>query len=258
MANNTLGASKDNINVQGDVGEETTYVDFGGEDTYTVLSLVGNVTITDNDATTINLPTGLSMDDALFLSNGVQFTINGFTLTMLGAPENFSYVFGGTPLDSGAGTPKTFAETASSFGATIPATGEAPVPATIVGEISADGNVVSSSVGDVTDVSADIGTLTTAESLNASGGAFNFMDNATVLNNVIISNFTSDDTIKVSNATATDYFFSNEGADVNISYNNAGTMNMITLTGVVDETDIIDGTQASFESAIGFDAFIVT
>lgn len=109
---------------------------------------------------------------------------------------------------------------------------------------------------EVTNIDIDTGTLESAVSFDADNGAFNFMDDASILNNVTISNFTSDDSISISNASVEDYFFSNDGSDVNISYNNSGTTNMMTLTGVVTNDDLIYD-QASFEAAVGFDAFAV-
>lgn len=137
MAN--LGSGNDNINID---GATASFIDFGGSDTYTVLnSLSGDVTLTDNQASTINLPTGLTISDALFLSDGVQFTVNGNTVTLIGNPSLFTFIFGGTPLDPTAGTPQTFAETAVAFGTTIPASGAVPNSATNTGEINDDGSV---------------------------------------------------------------------------------------------------------------------
>ncbi|MGM0654274.1 MAG: hypothetical protein ACQETR_02985 [Thermodesulfobacteriota bacterium] len=109
---------------------------------------------------------------------------------------------------------------------------------------------------EVTSVDIDTGTLETPASFDADDGAYNFIDDASVLNNVEISNFTSDDSIAISNATVEDYAFSNDGSDVNISYNNSGTINMITLIGVVTSDDLIYD-QDTFEAAVGFDAFAV-
>jgi len=107
-----------------------------------------------------------------------------------------------------------------------------------------------------TEESADIGTATVAGTLDAVSDSFKFTDDATVLNNVVIDNFTANDVIEVTNALETDYSFSNNGADVTMSFNNAGTLNQIVLSGVVSATDLVYD-QASFEAAIGFDAFTV-
>lgn len=144
MAN--LGTGNDNINIDGATSE---FVDFGGTDTYTILSsLSGDVTITDNQASTFNLPGGLTITDAAFLADGVQFTINGFTLTLIGNPSLFTFVFGGTPLDPTDGTPQTFEETAVAFGTTVPAAGEPANTATTTGEINGDGTVGTGTIPD--------------------------------------------------------------------------------------------------------------
>jgi hypothetical protein len=109
---------------------------------------------------------------------------------------------------------------------------------------------------EVTNVDIDTGTLETPISFDADGGPYNFIDDASVLNHVEISNFTSDDSISISNATVEDYSFSNDGSDVNISYNNSGTVNMLTLIGIVTSDDLIYD-QDSFEAVVGFNAFVV-
>lgn len=159
MAN--LGSGNDNINID---GATSSFVDFGGADTYTILSsLSGDVTITDNQASTINLPAGLTISDALFLADGVQFTINGHTVTLLGNPALYTFVFGGTPLDPTDGTPLSFADTAAAFGTTVPAPGEAPNAATSTGEVNGDGTVgaddglVGLSIADASVVEGDAG-----------------------------------------------------------------------------------------------------
>ena len=120
----TLGPQNDNLNID---GAETSFVDFGGNDTYTILpNLSADVTITDNQASTINLPEGIEIADARFSANGVQFTVNGFTVTFIGDPASFSFVFGGTPINPAAGVAKTFADTAAAFGTSIPAPGSPP------------------------------------------------------------------------------------------------------------------------------------
>lgn len=159
MAN--LGSGNDNINID---GATSSFVDFGGADTYTILSsLSGDVTITDNQASTINLPVGLTISDALFLSDGVQFTIGGNTVTLIGNPALYTFVFGGTPLDPTAGTPLSFEDTAVAFGTTVPAPGEAPNAATSTGDVNDDGTVgaddglVGLSIADASVVEGDTG-----------------------------------------------------------------------------------------------------
>ncbi|HKK99986.1 MAG TPA: DUF4214 domain-containing protein [Desulfotignum sp.] len=108
--------------------------------------------------------------------------------------------------------------------------------------------------GTKTPVSVDAGTLETPVVLDAAGDAFNFTDDADILTNVRINNFTSDDSISITNAQESDYSFSNDGTDMHIIFNNQGTVNTISLTGVVSSEDLVYD-QASFTAAMGFDAF---
>lgn len=69
--------------------------------------------------------------------------------------------------------------------------------------------------------------------------AYNFTDNVTAKGNVRITNFGADDIITISGGTSAaatqalyDSNISSSGADVQISYNNGGTLNLITLVGV--------------------------
>lgn len=133
----SLGPEANNVNVDG----STDFTDFGGVDTYTVLStLSDDVTITDNSGAVINLPEGLTVSDVAVLSNGLQFKVGEHTVQFLGAPEDFTYVFAGTPLDPAAGTSRTFEEAAEAFGTTVPEDGE-PANTADGGSIDADGSV---------------------------------------------------------------------------------------------------------------------
>lgn len=141
----TLGRENNNVNID---GGETSFIDFGGVDTYTILpSLFANVTITDNQESRINLPAGIDVSAARFASNGVEFTINGFTVTFIGNPSLFSFVFGGTPLNPALGTSKSFAETAAAFGTTVPNEGDPINPATVTGPVSEQGTVGAEQTG---------------------------------------------------------------------------------------------------------------
>ena len=134
-----LGSDRNNINID---GADTSFIDFGGNDTYTIIpSLFADVTITDNQASRIILPAGMDVSAANFSSNGVQFVVNGFTVTFIGNPALFSFVFGGTPIDPSVGTAKTFAQTAAAFGTTVPAPGAGTNAATQTGPIGLAGNV---------------------------------------------------------------------------------------------------------------------
>jgi hypothetical protein len=106
------------------------------------------------------------------------------------------------------------------------------------------------------EASADIGTGASPATLDAVGEDFLFTDDADIENFVSISNFDDGDSIQVTNAEVGDYNFSNDGVDVDITYNNtdAGVLNEMTLVGVVDSISLVYD-EASFETAIGFDAF---
>jgi len=112
--------------------------------------------------------------------------------------------------------------------------------------------------GDAQTISLDIGTFdgSEAEVVDAADGAFIFTDDASVESHVEITNFTTDDTIQISNLPAGDtYQFVANGNDVDITYNynDEGTMNYIKLVGVGDVNDVY-GDEAGFEAAIGFNA----
>jgi hypothetical protein len=105
-------------------------------------------------------------------------------------------------------------------------------------------------------VDIDTAAFPTQTDFDASGDAYNFLDDASISNYAVIENFSADDTISFVNADVGDYAFSNEGEDVTLSYNynDEGTMNVIMLTGVVSSDDLVYDL-ASFTDAVGFDAF---
>ena len=105
-------------------------------------------------------------------------------------------------------------------------------------------------------LSADQGTAAAAINLDASGGDFILLDDASAQGSVVVTGFAAGDSIQVSNASAGDYSFANNGTDVSISFNNNSTLNSITLTGVVSSDDLVYN-EATFEAAVGFDAFIL-
>lgn len=119
---------------------------------------------------------------------------------------------------------------------------------------------IAAAAGDAQAISLDIGTFdgseAEAEVVDAGDGAFVFTDDASVESHVEITNFTTDDTIQISNLPAGDtYHFVPNGNDVDITYNfnDEKPMNHIKLVGVGDVNDVY-GDEAGFEAAIGFDA----
>jgi hypothetical protein len=117
-------------------------LDFGGQDTYTLLPNVRqDVWIVDNQASLINLPEGLDITAARFLSDGLELTINDHRVTLLGDPAANTYVMGGTPVDLAAGEPLDYDALAEAFGTSIPDPGSAPNLATNTGLVQGDGTL---------------------------------------------------------------------------------------------------------------------
>lgn len=133
-----LGSEDGQLDLTGSVGTATQYLDFGGLDHYRLdPDLAGSVKLIDNQATTVILPAGLRIEGAQFLRDGLRFTINGYTLTLLGNLSEFGFRFGGETAD-----PRTYAATAEAFGASIPAAGAAPVVARTLGTIQVNGSIL--------------------------------------------------------------------------------------------------------------------
>jgi VCBS repeat-containing protein len=95
--------------------------------------------------------------------------------------------------------------------------------------------------------------------LDAAGAAVNYTENGNTANTVIISNFTSDDHITVSNAPAGSYSFNTPNdQDLVITWNNGGVVNSITLEGFFaapPPLQVILGGEATIEQYVGFDFF---
>ncbi|MCP4116904.1 MAG: hypothetical protein GY737_16170 [Desulfobacteraceae bacterium] len=204
-------------------------------------------------ANTIQLIDGLEISSSIVYNNAAQLTLNnGAVLQILGASE-FGYTVGGNILTGAQGTDKTYDTfVQENLGTTVPEGstssqgGEA-----VIGEEGGGGTVEPQ----YTSVSADIGEKENHGTLDASGNGFKFTDDPNVANFVDISNFSTDDRIEMTETPSSGVNFTNQGADVYITANVSGTVSHITLLGVVDSTAIVDGTEASFEEAIGFDAF---
>ncbi|MBK5970343.1 MULTISPECIES: PGAP1-like alpha/beta domain-containing protein [Thiorhodovibrio] len=140
-----LDASSGAVTIAGGATDGLTrYLDFGGEDIYTIpADLAGEAEVVDNQASTIILPAGLSIADTQFSSDGVYLRANGQGVTLLGQPAAFDFVFAGNADDPSLGVLRTFAKTAELFGATIPAAGASPVNGTVSGTINTDGEITS-------------------------------------------------------------------------------------------------------------------
>lgn len=148
MANVNLSSLPDNLNIRGVSDEPIIYTDFGGNDTYTILSdLQNDVTINDNDGATINLPPGFDPEAVQFAPNGVRFTVNGHNVTVNTTdPDSLQFQFGGIPTNPDQGTSRSLAETANAFGASLPDSGTTS-PMDNPGTVQADGSVATSSEG---------------------------------------------------------------------------------------------------------------
>ncbi len=198
--------------------------DFGGQDTYTISpTLTGNVIVRDNDISTINLPAGMNVTAVQFMSNGVQFEVNGHTVRFLGRPDLFVFVLGGNPLDLTAGIEKTFEQVALSFGASIPAPGSPAVPAAIVGVIQDDGTVGPGGPppDPVTITNADLINFTTSNPFDAGKDSYRFELTATDPLVTTITNFGDDDSFVFINASESNFQVTNptyfdEQADITV------------------------------------------
>lgn len=151
--------------------------------------------------------------------------------------------------DTVYGTPDDYATT-TAFDKDLPVTDDS---ATVTAATQLIDGMADDS-GSGTQVSIDTGTLDTPVDLDAAGGAFIYTDDASVLTHVIIANFTADDRLSITNAQLEDYSFSNDGSDMHIIFNNQGTVNAISLTGVVS-SDALVYDQTTFIAALGFDPF---
>jgi hypothetical protein len=234
-----------------------TYLGGAGDDMYILSgSTVGsNATIVIQDtegANQIQLVGGLSITASLVTDNALELTLsNNAKIQILGA-DNFGYDVGGNTLGGVVGTQQDFDTfVTDTLGTTVPAQGDPPSSGgQVIIPVGGPGN------DDPIDVDIDTAAFPTETDFDASGDAFNFIDDAAVSNYAVIDNFSADDTISFVNADMSDYAFSNEGEDVTLSYNynDAGTMNVIELIGVVSSNDLVYDL-ASFTNALGFDAF---
>lgn len=107
-------------------------------------------------------------------------------------------------------------------------------------------------------VSIDTGSL--LSTLNASTDSFNFIDNASLETNVVITGFTSNDRITVSGAIAGQYSFGTgtDPNDLQITFNNtaSGVVNSIILDDALVGKSVFIFDSVTARNAIGFD-FIV-
>jgi hypothetical protein len=118
-------------------GADGRILDFGGTDSYSIAPrLSGSVTLVDNQSSHVILPAGLVVNAARFHSDGVEFTILGETLTLLGHPERHLYVLG-----EESNTPISFAELAEQFGTSVPEPGAEANSASHGGFVQGNGHL---------------------------------------------------------------------------------------------------------------------
>lgn len=135
--NHYLDASDQTLTIDSTAGVFDRYLDFGGADRYDFGHLdarCAGIEIIDRQASTLGLAAGQTLSAARFAADGLEMTLDGCPVTLLGAPEAFSFDFAGaSTLD--------FQATAARLGARVPAAGAAPVAATRLGTIQSDGRL---------------------------------------------------------------------------------------------------------------------
>lgn len=250
-------------------GGVTTITDAnGGADTYTISpTLSADVTINDTDGATIILPNGLDVSAATFASTGLELTVNGFTVTILAGTnaeaDLNTFIFGGNPLDPTVGTPLTFEETASAFGAASPDTlgASGTSSATVTGAINVDGTVGDGGgnggedFDEVRDLDALGGTQITPASTDVSTLAVQLTDSITAQNFVEVSGFGADDELVFGGGATADDISIDPGSDTLLTVNNDGLISQINLLGV--STGLSVQTVADFNALEGIGDIVI-
>lgn len=214
----------------------------GGSTTYTVPITVTAV----NDAPDITAPskidaTGGTAVDFTIVATDVDGDTLTYTFTGTGADNVTAKAGGGytyTP-DKGFTGTDTFVITAND------------------GHGGTDTQSVSVQVGpQVTTKTIDIGNpADPATTVVASDASYIFTDDAKVNTNVDIFGFTADDTIKVTNAVASDYNYTASNGDLLISFNNGSQVNLITIEDVLAANAVVFN-YATAQAAIGNTTFM--
>jgi Mg-chelatase subunit ChlD len=125
---NHLPAAVDMITLAGQAGSVTRYLDFGGNDVYTLPeTFVGSVELIDNQAGILKFSPGMSIEGALFAADGLRLTNNGHTFTLLGNPAAFTFFIPGVSVTGRPDANLNFSQFAAMFGVTLPQAGDPPV-----------------------------------------------------------------------------------------------------------------------------------
>lgn len=221
-----------------------------GDDIYIVspftMSPGQEITLSDaNGTNTLQLIDGVTIASSMVASNALRLTLsNDAIITILDA-DQFNFNVGGNVITGDSGQDKSFEDfVIQDLGTAVPEGGGF----NFGGEVTIGSQPVQDD-----EVSVDIGVLGDPEALDASGDGFVFADDANLVTNVEISNFSSDDVIQIANADPGDYSFEHDGSNMNIIYNNDGIINDISLIGVVSPEDLLY-TEGLFEAFLGFDA----
>jgi VCBS repeat-containing protein len=229
----------------------TPNANFNGTDsiTYTIADNNGGsttvtvpITVTPvNDAPDITAPSKLDASNGAAVDFAITATdVDGDTLTYTFSgtgSDNITAKAGGgytyTP-DKGFTGTDTFVITAND------------------GNGGTDTQSVSVQVGPaVTTRTIDVGNPADPSiSVVASDASYILTDDAKVNTNVGIFGFTADDTIKVTNAVASDYNYTASNGDLLISFNNGAQVNLITIEDVL-ATNAVVFSYATAQSAIG-------
>jgi hypothetical protein len=106
----------------------------------------------------------------------------------------------------------------------------------------------------LTDVANEGVVLVGTQNLSAAGADIQYIESAGTANTTTITGFGVGDTIVVDAATS-NYSFTNNGADLIISYANNGIVNQITLVGAVNANAVVT-TEATAEQAVGSNFFL--
>jgi len=198
-----------------------------------------------------------------------SFNRGGDTLSLPDAPSVYrAYVSGSSAVIVTAEGNITIP--VGTTGMTIDFAGEArslrldPTSQTIrVGDVSITGATAASPValdgtgssgggtGGGSSISLDVGTGGTVAPITLQAGvSYVLTDDVHKDTNVTISGFTSDDLIRVTGSTASQYNYSSNGKDLEVSQSDGTHFNLITILNVVDATDIVVDF-ATAQAAIG-------
>lgn len=193
----------------------------------TGLTTAGAINLNDLIASKANVTVRDTSGATLLAANKGAVTTNTGIFAGATAAENTAYTdlaATANPI-AGVGTPLASGQTSGS--PVTPTTPTGTQAATTVDNLGTDATPAALDANASTSVG---GVATTA---------YNFTDNVATRGNVRITNFGADDIITISggaSAAATQALYdsniSSSGADVQISYNNGGQLNMITLVGV--------------------------